>query len=486
MRKAGTFLLVCAGILCLLHETVDAQVPPAPRGAEQPMLASLDWRNVGGHNYVSGVRDQGQCGSDWAFVTVSMLESALMIRLGLPDVDLDYSEQRLLSCGIPYSGCNGGQPSGALNYLRDTGTPRETCFPYQANDQVPCSAACADAANQIRRLQSWRWVGGYTGAPIDSLKAALAYGPIGVWMDVYDDFYHYAGGVYWHVPGGSPVGSHYVLVIGYDDAQQYWIVKNSWDTWWGDQGFFRIAYVNNCRFGDWATACTAAIPPINWCNLQWPPALNATAGVASDLVFGQLWIDVVTSHPGATPELVAELGYGPDGSDPSADPAGWQWTPAAYNLDVGANDEFMARVTVATPGEYDYCYRYSYFGGPWRYADLDGTNNGYSPAQAGALTVTSASAAEDGLPAQLSFALQGGNPFVGSARFRLGLPQRTRVELSIHDVTGRRLATLASGELDAGYHTLTWEGEGTVQAGAYFARLHADGRSFTRKLTVLR
>ncbi len=485
MKRAGAFFFVCAGVLCLFPVVADAQAPPATPGAELVLPTSLDWRNVGGHNYVSGVRDQGQCGSDWAFVTVSMLESGLMIRLGLPDVDLDYSEQRLLSCGIANSGCNGGQPSSALNYLRDTGTPREMCFPYQANDQVPCAAACADAANQIRRLQSWRWVGGYTGASIDSLKAALASGPIGVLMDVYDDFYSYSGGVYWHVPGGIPLGSHYVLVVGYDDAQQCWIVKNSWDDWWGEQGFFRIAYVSNCRFGDWATSCTAAIPPIGWGNLQWPYTLNTTIGVASELVFGQLWIDVVTSHPGATAGLVAELGYGPDGSDPSVNPAAWQWTPAAYNLDVGANDEFMATVTVATPGEYDYCYRYSYFGGPWVYADLDGTNNGYSPIQAGTLTVTSASAVEEGLPTQLSFALQGANPVTGPARFRFGLPKRTAVELSIHDVTGRRLATLASGECDAGYHTVNWESEGTARAGVYFARLHADGRSLTRPLTLL-
>ena len=207
--------------------------------------------------------------------------------------------------------------------------------------------------------------------------------------------------------------------------------------------------------------------------------------MASDLAFGQLWIDAVTNHPGATAGLVAELGYGPDGSDPSVNPAAWQWTPAVYNLDVGNNDEFMARLTVPAPGAYDYCYRYSYFGGPWLYADLDGTNNGYSPSQAGALTVTSAGAVEEEPPVRLSLALQGANPVIGPARFRFGLPKRTTVELSIHDVTGRRVVTLAAGEFDAGYHAVSWESAGAAEAGVYFARLHADGRSLTRRLTVL-
>jgi hypothetical protein len=225
---------------------------------------------------------------------------------------------------------------------------------------------------------------------------------------------------------------------------------------------------------------------IGWCNLQWPSMLTTTTGAASEPVFGQVWIDGVTNRLGATVGLTAELGYGPDGSDPSVAPTTWQWTPAAFNLDVDNNDEFVATLTVATPGGYDYCYRSSYLGGAWLYADLDGTDNGYSPATAGALTVTSGSAVEEELPAQLSFALQGGNPVVGSARFRFGLPQRMRVELSIHDVTGRRLATLAAGEFDAGYDTVDWESVGATRAGVYFARFHADGRSFTRRLVVLR
>jgi hypothetical protein len=226
-------------------------------------------------------------------------------------------------------------------------------------------------------------------------------------------------------------------------------------------------------------------PPIGWANLQWPSSMQVHAGDTSETVYGQAWIDGVTSVTGPTAGLVAQLGYGLNGSDPATSPS-WVWTPAAYAWEVGNNDEFTATLTVATPGEFGYCYRYSYFGGPWLYADLDGTNNGYSPGQAGALTVTPTSGVEAELPAQLSFALQGANPLAGSTRLRFGLPKRARVELGIHDVAGRRVATLATGEFDAGYHTMSWKSASAAPAGVYFARFRAEGRTFTRRLTVLR
>ena len=95
---------------------VFAQAP----GAGSPLRASLDWRNYGGHSYISGVRDQGSCGAGWLFPAVGMLESGLMYNLSLPDVDLDYSEQCLLSCIAYGNGCDGGNQVDALNYLRST------------------------------------------------------------------------------------------------------------------------------------------------------------------------------------------------------------------------------------------------------------------------------------------------------------------------------------------------------------------------------
>jgi glycosidase len=128
---------------------------------------------------------------------------------------------------------------------------------------------------------------------------------------------------------------------------------------------------------------------IGWANLQWPPAIVHTisALVPTENVYGQVWIDGHTNQPGATEGLVAQLGYGPDGSHPDGN-HDWIWTTATFNVDAGNNDEFRAQLRPEALGSYDYAYRYTTTAGQtWLYADLDGTGNGYDPAQAGSLTV---------------------------------------------------------------------------------------------------
>ncbi len=141
---------------------------------------------------------------------------------------------------------------------------------------------------------------------------------------------------------------------------------------------------------------TSGLPhvTIGWASLQWPPTLAHTISAVdrTDPVYGQVWIDGVTSQPGPTPSLRAQLGFGPDGSDPSAHPEAWTWVEADFNADVGANDEFEASLLPDAVGQFDYAYRYSTTGGrDWVYADLDPSTIGYSPAEAGALTVSSSS-----------------------------------------------------------------------------------------------
>ena len=131
--------------------------------------------------------------------------------------------------------------------------------------------------------------------------------------------------------------------------------------------------------------------PIGWANLQWPPSIDHTISVVNRTpqVYGQIWIDGVTNQPGATPGLKAQLGYGPDGSDPAGN-AAWTWVDAVFNANAGNNDEFKASLLPEAVGVFDYAYRYSTTNGrDWTYADLDGIGNGYSPAQAGNLTVLS-------------------------------------------------------------------------------------------------
>src|SRR5208337_2413014 len=101
--------------------------------------SQLDWRNHGG-NYVTPIRDQGNCGSCWAFAVTAALESKTLITLQTPNTDVDLSEQIVLSCSGAGS-CNGGYMEEASTFLVDTGTNLETYYPYTATD-----GSCSNAS----------------------------------------------------------------------------------------------------------------------------------------------------------------------------------------------------------------------------------------------------------------------------------------------------------------------------------------------------
>ncbi len=129
---------------------------------------------------------------------------------------------------------------------------------------------------------------------------------------------------------------------------------------------------------------------IGWANLQWPPTINHTISAINrtDNVYGQVWIDGATNQPGATPSLRAQLGFGPEGSNPTGNPA-WTWVEAAFNVDAGNNDEFVASLLPESVGTFDYAYRYTTTNGrDWLYADLNGPiPAGNLPPNPGKLTV---------------------------------------------------------------------------------------------------
>ncbi len=129
---------------------------------------------------------------------------------------------------------------------------------------------------------------------------------------------------------------------------------------------------------------------IGWANLQWPPTLNHTISTSTrtDNVYGQVYIAGVTNQPGATPSLVAQLGFGPAGSNPAGN-ASWTWVDATFNKDDNNNDEFVASLLPEQAGTFDYLYRYTTTAGrDWIYADQNGLiAAGQLPAKPGKLTV---------------------------------------------------------------------------------------------------
>lgn len=202
----------------------------------------FDWRDVNGKNFVTPVRDQGYCGSCWAFASTAALEAVTLIGLNTPNVDLDLSEQALVSCA-PYSNCDGGYLSLASEHVMKQGIPVETCYPYLAHN-APCGAMCESslAFTHAYGTRDWTEISDEDVINIDILKSMLVTcGPLPVSFNVFEDFRAYKSGVYSYTYGENE-GGHAVLLVGYDDQLQCFMVKNSWGPSWGENGYFRIAY----------------------------------------------------------------------------------------------------------------------------------------------------------------------------------------------------------------------------------------------------
>jgi len=180
------------------------------------------------------VKNQGQCGSCWAFSTTGTLEGYAVLNRKLPLLSL--SEQQLVDCAKPgNSGCNGGMPSRALDWLGKNPTQgpcSSTDYPYTARD-----GTCKKTCKPVFSIQ-----GAYTAKGEDNLVKLLNVQPVSVAIDASSSFSSYKSGVY-SGPCSSTSINHAVLAVGYTD--QYWIVKNSWGASWGQQGHINMVRGKN-------------------------------------------------------------------------------------------------------------------------------------------------------------------------------------------------------------------------------------------------
>lgn len=158
----------------------------------------------------------------------------------------NFSEQDLLSCSGAGS-CGGGSTWSAINYIKNSGVVSEGCFPYTAQDD-PCNR-CPEWMYQLSRIEDCGWV---TQGTVDegAIKNALQDGPLSAHMEVYDDFRDYTSGVYERTAGAEYLGGHAIVIIGYNEEENSWICKNSWGTYWGLNGYFRIR-MGECDIGTW-------------------------------------------------------------------------------------------------------------------------------------------------------------------------------------------------------------------------------------------
>ncbi len=231
--------------LCGLVEPSDWRQKARFVELSSPLLAlptSYDCRTQGGG--LPPIRNQGGCGSCWAFATVGTLECAIQMSGGGTQ---DLSEQWLVSCNQSGWGCGGGWLAHDYHVLngglRDrhnqNGAPYEADFPYQQAD-----ASCAGPYPHRFWIKEWGFIGSQSGVPtVDEIKQAiLTYGPVACAVYANDAFVAYSGGIYNN--NDSRTINHAVVLVGWDDnnGQGYWIMRNSWGTTWGESGYMRIRY----------------------------------------------------------------------------------------------------------------------------------------------------------------------------------------------------------------------------------------------------
>jgi cathepsin L len=210
---------------------------------------SIDWRKKG---CVNAIKDQGQCGSCWAFSTIQSAEGVYAAKSGKL---LKLSEQNLVDCATTCMGCDGGYLTEAFDYVKkhqDGKFMYETDYPYVAYDQ-----SCKFDASKGVSIGLKGYAEIKEGSEDDLAAKCEKYGPIAIAIDASNwSFQMYSGGIYDEPACSSYNLDHGVGCVGFgkENGKAYWIVRNSWGEDWGEKGYIRmIKGTNQC--GEATGAC---------------------------------------------------------------------------------------------------------------------------------------------------------------------------------------------------------------------------------------
>lgn len=206
--------------------------------------SSVDWRNRFGWPWLTQIKNQDPCESCWVFSAVGVVEAMVRIEHAIWSLrsEGDVHDGLGAQCGTL------GWPTTAFNWMKTNGVADPGCWPYETQN-LPYKPT-ADRDGRTVRLVDY-----VTLSNIDDQKSWIDnVGPLSACFTVYNDFFGYSSGVYTANTSTGVAGGHCIVIVGYDDSQQAWLVRNSWGTGWGMAGYCWFGYGqadidNNAKFG---------------------------------------------------------------------------------------------------------------------------------------------------------------------------------------------------------------------------------------------
>jgi len=228
------------------------------RKTTSPAADSVDWRNTGA---ITPVKDQGQCGSCWAFSTTEEVESMWYLsKKSLPVL----SPQQIVSCDKVDQGCNGGDTVSAYTYVKANGLETEEAYPYKSGETGSNGACKYNSGDVVAKITGFEYAtppctGACNTQNETKLAESLTGAPISICVYAESWQFYSSGILKSNCPKAYDQLDHCVQLVGYDNTQTtpYWIVRNSWAADWGIDGFIYIEKGNNlCGVADEATIVT--------------------------------------------------------------------------------------------------------------------------------------------------------------------------------------------------------------------------------------
>ena len=500
----------------------------SPRLSATELPPQFDWRTT---SDVTSVKNQGICGACYSFAALGCLEAKILVDGG---VAFDFSENHAKECNFLETSCYGGNFDDLANLFSQTGTVLESCDSYVASDVI-CQTGCPYS----KTLLDWRILSvNSTPDPLVLKDYIYNHGPIYTSLyagDISDptwtsEYNNYDGSYTLYYDQPAYPTNHAVLIVGWDDNAIHaggtgaWIVKNSWGTSWGDNGYFTIAY-GSANIGQWASYVH------DWQDYDADGELlyydeggasqywgfsNTTAWGLATLVPSmdgylrrvEFWtndatvdvdIYVYDAFNGISPtSLLAQeldLSFG----EPGYHSVALTSPPAvtiANDLHVVikfTNDTYLFPLVADNLGSAEASRTYiSATGSNGSWYEM-GTNEGADLGLRARIVASLAADVDDHTPvapAAFGLAQNYPNPFNPSTTIIYILPEQGPVTITIYNLLGQEVKTLVNDTKPAGSYQVRWNGddrEGRMMAtGIYFYRLVSNQLTETKKMILLR